>query len=104
MRDYLLFGLKAVIIILGLAAIISAFRFTRKGRITRKGLVVIYICFLLTMVSAWALGSLYEPSLALTGGLCLSSATIILSIPWAIKYTALPYVEKKIEERFNKRD
>lgn len=104
-RDYLLEGLKVITIILVVITLISFFFFTRNGLVTRKTLMVSYICFLLSVISGWFTGILYNPSpsTALTSALCLGSITFIFSLFWVFKYFSLPYIEKKVEKKINKK-
>lgn len=103
-REYLLFSLKILTTILILITLISVFFFTRNGIITRKGIIVSYVCFLLSTLSAWTLGLLYKPSLALTSVLCLGGFVVVFSLFWALKYYSLPFIEKKIDEITHKKD
>ena len=104
MREYLIYSLEVVTFILGVTTLISCFFFTRKGFVTRKTLKLTFACFLLFTISAWLTGVLYDPSKALTGGLCLGGFTIVFGLIWAVKYFSLPYVEKIIDKTFNKKD
>jgi hypothetical protein len=102
--EYLLYSLEIITTILGLITLISVFFFTRKGFVTRKTLMITFLCFLLFTISAWLTGVLYKPSAALTGGLCLGGFIIVFGLFWAVKYFSLPYVEKKIDKIINKKD
>ena len=106
-REYLLEGLKVITIILMLATLTSAFFFTRNGLVTRKTLIVMFIGFLLFVISALATSVLlYMPSRSeiLLSVLCLGGLITIFGVFWAFKYYSLPYIEKKIEKKINKKD
>jgi hypothetical protein len=97
-KEILLFVLKAFTIISLVITLVSVFFFTRGGRITQKGILVTYICFLFFAISIWGLGAFYKPSLAVSAGLCLGSFLSIFSVFWAIKYYSLPSIERKTKE------
>jgi len=101
-REYLLYIFEGLTVLLGVILLISGFLFSSKGIVSRKTLIVSFICFVFFMMSIWITAILTKPSIALPALICLSGVTVMVGIFFAIKYLALPsfssYIDKKKQE------
>lgn len=102
MREFLLYVFEFLTIVFGVFLFVSAFSFTSKGLVSRKTLVLTFICLVLFTISLWLTGVLTEPSIAVPTLFCLTGVMVLAGIVFAIKYFTLPiykdYIEKKIGE------
>ncbi len=93
--------LKILTIIFVLLLLVSSFLFNRRGRITRKTLILTLIFFLLSVASGWLTAVLtYHQSIeSILGSLgCIGVVLIIVAVFWAILYWRLPHLEKWVDK------
>lgn len=102
MRENLVNIFEFLTIILVILVFVSPFLFTSRGLVSRKTLLVSFVCFVLLSLSLWVTAVLTKPSIAAPALICLGSIVTLVDIVFAVKYLTLPiyrsYIDKKIRE------
>jgi hypothetical protein len=105
-RQYVLYLLEGLTVLWILLLFLSTIIFSRRGIITRQGLLAIFALFLLFGISVGMIVVLSNhPStgtvlLTLT---CIGGLIVTFGLVWAVIYLSLPYVERWMDRTFDGR-
>src|SRR5262245_19986773 len=99
MRENFMPIFKFLTAVLGILLLISPFLFTSKGLVSRRTLLITYICFVFFATSLWVTAVLTYPSVAILPSIiCVSAVIILAGTVFAIKYFTLPIYKKFLDK------